>query len=794
MYLAGALTFAVLGQWELLQRENPATLWPGLIFYGIALCLYGFLLRRDKLVRSEEKPIPWVWETGAFTAILALALFMRVYRLGQFPAGIFPDEACEGWGSLKILNEGWRPFYEIYQLSVWDIPVYYLLAIWFKFWTPTQEHFFLFSAFFSVITLPLVYWTFRQLAGTRLALLTLFILAVSRWDMTYARNCHPAFQIHFYMFGALAFWLYYLKIGKNWAFWVSAVFCAGGYYVYQAYKPFLLVMVGCFVYESLLSPRKWKFGYKKMIGYFGLTVLLTAPLWLYLIRIGSWGRREQELFIFPGILQGGSLKPLFLHISQTLLMFNREGDLWFLHNLPYHRMLDDVTGVLWILGFFTAFTQIKERRYFYCLLGFGFMILPTLLSVNATHASRAFGTIPFICFLAAAALNEIGEKTLFIFGRHVRLAVAAGAALLLGFMAFENFNTYFNEQAKDESCWRDPDTDATRVGKMIAENGDQYDYFLSSHFYGRYATMFLGYAEKNQTHELDIPSGLFARPRPGRGLLFAVEDKRDGVLSLLQTLYPGGETLTERDLEGSPLVHFYKVSPEAVKADQGLKPFSGSGFSSFTGSVWLPGGTFRFNSPDAAPSSWTIGSRKILNSRSYSFTTGIYPLSITFRRLKSIGLPSLLAFAAQGAPVTLDQTRLSPVLIHQGLLGQYHSSGGLYRQLDPVLNFSFRNDFPVRDFPPLQVQWTGNLAVNQPGTYQFLILTSDDARFFLDQAALLETGNRESAGIDLQAGLHPLRVEFSKTKGVDTILHLLWKRPGEKNYEIIPAGALEGRP
>jgi len=556
-----ALGLAITGQFFIIQQNISWTLYPAILSYGLALVFFLKTLGPSE----KEKTLSRSSEIIALILISLVALFFRLYKLSEFPAGIFTDEACEGWGALRILREGWRPFYDIYHLLVWDPPLYYLLALWFKFVSVSQVHFFLFSVFFSLLSFPLIYWTFRQLAGSRTALLTLFILAVMRWDITYSRDCHPAIQVLFYMFGTLSFWTYAFKTKKGWAFWVGAVFFGLGFYVYQAYKAFLILMVFYAAYELTQPKQKETFFKWRIVEFFGVATALATPLLVFLARSGNVGERESELFIFPGILKGGNPLPLIHHFLATCLMFNREGDGWFVHNLPGHRMLDDVTGIFFVLGFFMALSQAMERKFFYVLTGVGVMCLPAFLSLNPTHASRAFGAIPFVAFLAAHALSRLSQKVGSLkFPTASKISILVLAVLLV-FMSFGNYWVYFQRQAKDYSCWRYPSTDETAVGNAILRNGDSCEYFLSPRFFGHYTVLFLGFAQKEHMHRLDIPEALVAAGIPqDRDLFFALEEGQSGRLDLLRDLYPGGTLELLKDPQNHTIVYFYRVQAKGI--------------------------------------------------------------------------------------------------------------------------------------------------------------------------------------------------------------------------------------
>ena len=694
-----ALFMGALGQSFLSHREEPWTLWAGFAFYLPALILW---LRS---VRSTTPKIPVTLsprlEAVLFFVILLVAAFFRTYRLDQFPAGVFTDEACVGWGALRILHEGWRPFYEVYHLLVWDQPLYYLLAGWFAFLSPTREHFFLFSAVLSLLTFPLIYWVFRQWADARAALLGLFLLAVMRWDVTYSRDSHPAILILFFMFGALGFWLYALQTRKAWALGMATVFFAGGFYSYQAYKAFFLLAVLYALYELLRDKTSFlKRGLPlALLG----TLVLTAPLWLYRLGQGNLGEREKELFIFPSLFQQGSPLPFLKHLLGTVQMFNREGTPWFLDNWPGHPMLDNVTGLFFVLGVALAGSRFLERKYFYPLAGLLIMVLPSFLSLYPAHASRAFGTVPFVCFLAALALTEVRLRTAVFKPAPLLLA------MVLGLSAFLNFRTYFAGQALDAECWRNASTDATFVGEKIAQEGDRFDYYLAPRFSGHCSVLFLGYSQITRQHLLDLSH--LPSPHtlpPSRGLCFALGEGQTGLLDFLKQVYPGGKSEAMSDPWGHPLVHFYEVPPQV--ATQLPEPRHSGGLK----------GTYYHS---AVPT----------------------------------GKPALV-------------------------------------QVDPVVNFTFRNDFPLDPFPPLSVVWEGNLKVTEPGPYRFLALTTDQTTFQLDGKNLFDRGNNESGDVFLRKGLHPVRLLFQKSSGVDTALNLVWKKSGAVKYEVVPYTALSPKP
>lgn len=126
---------------------------------------------------------------------------------------------------------------------------------------------------------------------------------------------------------------------------------------------------------------------------------------------------------------------------------------------------------------------------------------------------------------------------------------------------------------------------------------------------------------------------------------------------------------------------------------------------------------------------------------------------------------------------------------NRGLKGTYLQSSQWTAQpltvrWDPVLNFTYKGDFPFTDYPPFRIRWTGSLRVEKAGDYQFQVLTTDSGQLWLDGKPVpLEKPLR------LAAKAHALRLDFEKDGGDSMALHLVWKKPEEPNWEVVPATA-----
>jgi hypothetical protein len=113
---------------------------------------------------------------------------------------------------------------------------------------------------------------------------------------------------------------------------------------------------------------------------------------------------------------------------------------------------------------------------------------------------------------------------------------------------------------------------------------------------------------------------------------------------------------------------------------------------------------------------------------------------------------------------------------------------------DALINFTFRNDFPMETDPPFLVHWTGTLDIPTTGSYQFLALTTDEARMTLDGKTVFFERNALSRDILLNRGPHKMDLFFMKTSGADTALSLAWKKQKAAKFEVVPYSAFKRNP
>jgi hypothetical protein len=502
------------------------------------------------------------------------------------------------------------------------------------------------------------------------------------------------------MFGTLAFFLYGLQRKKAWPFFVSALFLAGGLYTYQAFKAFPLLLLILLAYEYRQNPKLLKSLAKPILASAALCLVLAVPLLKDWAQQGSLGTRESQIFIGKEVAQQKSLRPLADKLVQTALMFNRKGEEQPRHNFKDHAILDDVTGLFFVLGFLWVLWKVRKRAPFYAISGFLVMSLPGVLSSEVTQSHRMLGALPFVAFFAASAVLTWGKGMAERFPS-LRLWFKGLLAGLLIFAAGENLKTYFVDQAGDYDCWKYFSIEATTVGKTIVQRKDTVFYLVPA-FYDHFTVQYLDYFESKRVHLLNL-SLINDQPLDNSlsKVCFVLDEGKSPTLEFIKSLYPNGQEEPFKDRNGKTLAFFY----------------------------YLQGPV-----------------------HSLSFKNG---------------------------------------LIHWEL--SHVTSDSVIDKLprwDPLINFTTIGDLGVIH-PPVWVLWKGKIHTPYKGEYRFLILTRDEGELSLDGRAIVDTGRGQEGVANLAAGWHDLDLSCQRRDNPEVFLdfHLLWKKPGDKVYQIVPNGA-----
>ena len=237
--------------------------------------------------------------------ITLLGLFVRFYRLGEIPAGLYLDEAAQGYNAYSILRTGrdeFGKFLPIVFRSFADFktPIYiYLIVPLIPIFGLTSFTVRFPSFFFSVLTLPLIFLIIRQLSpkkipNTRYCLLATLMLAISPWHTLFGRTNFECNVALFFLL--IAVYFFYLALKKPYLLIISAFFFAitiPAYHSQRVIVPLTLILLFIRHHRTLLSrTHRWY----SVIG-FVIGVVLSLPT-LSIISTQGFLARAATLNIF----------------------------------------------------------------------------------------------------------------------------------------------------------------------------------------------------------------------------------------------------------------------------------------------------------------------------------------------------------------------------------------------------------------------------------------------------------------------------------------------------------------
>ncbi|TAM47607.1 MAG: hypothetical protein EPN53_11695 [Acidobacteria bacterium] len=768
-----------------------------------------------------------------FLVIAALALFVRVYRIGEIPAGIYVDETNGGLDALRILEGGGAtPFgvgwygtptgYEYYMAAVFKI----LGATWAGLKAAS-----IIPAFLTVLAMyPLGRLLFGRLGG----LGAMAFLAFSRWHMTMSRwgwneVVPPLFQVV-----ATFLLLRGMRDRRSSDFVLGGLVSGLMMYTYLSSR-LALATLGCFAaYYLVVAPEgpiaAWKRQWRGLVLFLFAWVVAVAPIAVtHITDPFTFFNRVNEISIFKDIREAGSYEPLRRNIEDHLKFFNQIGDHQGKHNLPDEPEADPLTGLLLVIGLGHALLALRDRRRGLLVLWLLFGMAGGVFSSNheSPQSYRTLTAAPAVALFAGDALarasSGIAAGLAALLGgaaaalRRRRWLAVRVALVLLGwtFSAAWETTVYFGRQAESPSY---------RAGFNPVENGVAHDViaalkageavFVSPRFHDYSPLRFLVYGvykAATGANTLDHPPyGEVALeqdlpvPDTGRDTLLLIDIQYEPLMDYLRLFYPSARTDRALGPDGVPMylrVHLSRADLAAtvglrarvvragaaardsvVRAPQDTELGPGAVRVEWDGSVRLGhGGRYDFRTPP--------GAQLLLDDRAWSGPRFLG------RGLHALHLVEPVAGAAKAAPlewvtpqgkreVVPDAVLVRVRQPNEGLTTYYYPNSDwkgppLFERVTPILFLAWSDPDPIPG--EFSARFLGSLRVTTAGVYRFQIDADDGATLAIDGKPVGECVINKSttfpASVLLSAGDHAIEIRYFQLGGGDA-LAVFWRPPG----------------
>jgi 4-amino-4-deoxy-L-arabinose transferase-like glycosyltransferase len=297
-----------------------------------------------------KKYIPYL----LLSLIITLAIVTRFYKLGLAPAGLYVDEAGQGYSAYSILKTGKDEFGKTFpivfrSLTDFKTPIYiYLIAPLIPIFGLNAFTVRFPSFLFSILTIPILYFLIKHfLKNEKLALISSLLLAISPWHILFGRTnfeCNVA--LFFFLSGVLAF---YKSLKKPWILIVSALMFAIAVPAYHSQRIITpLVILILFVHFRKVLLDKIHRPYLITGGLVGLIISLPTL----------------SIALTPGFLARAAGLNIFSHIHQMPDGFIA----------GYNGVLSPIINGSWFLSsreFLALYFSYLSPRYIFFLGDYG---------------------------------------------------------------------------------------------------------------------------------------------------------------------------------------------------------------------------------------------------------------------------------------------------------------------------------------------------------------------------------------------------------------------------------------
>jgi hypothetical protein len=530
----------------------------------------------------------------------------------------------------------------------------------------------------------------------------------------------------------------------------------------------------------------------------------------------------------------GEAWPAVLRNTAThLLMFNYQGDPNGRHNLPGEPMLDYATAALAVLGLVYALTRARFPRYSLLVCWFVVMLAGGVFSLpfEAPQSLRAIGALPVAYVLATLPIGLVRLESLRVFPRKGHLIFGVMVVVLLGWIGWSNYHTYFHLQARNYSSWMAYSTVETVMSDELNHLDPGYEVYFAAVLTNHLTTRFLASGAVDQT-PFDPARHVPFRDSGEKGVAVFLDRDSFDRIDLLRFYYPELEVRHfSPPFDSRNFLALVLIEREQIEATQGLPARYYQEGGDTASNVYRQDASLRLEWPKDAPLEFPfqvewhgvlaapvygryglrvvgpsqedvdvrLGRSPLLGGsesmeRDIMLARGRHDLHVRVR-VEGPGAFDLqwrspTEMKDPGEWVTVPREMLyGPPVTANGLVASFYPNADwegppeLVR-IDPQVAFYFHL-IPLSR--PYTVEWRGRLDVPQAGRYIFGVGVRDAAYLHIDDQLLLVNETPDGyyeRGVDLTAGRHDIRLHFLDDTDHSHV-YLYWTPPGGER-EIIP--------
>lgn len=482
--------------------------------------IFNFPLLPPKLMAS--------WQRIAFWLIMALAAILRLYQFPNTPAGLWVDEATEGYEAFALLNHGtdrWGNPFPIY-FPGWgsgqNVLQAYLTIPFIKLFGLNIFAIRILPDILGILAVCLLYFTVKKLYGINTALLAAFLLATLPWSVMASRWGLESNMLPFF-FLLSVFALIYSYDSPHRRRWmpISLIPAALCFYAYGT----SIIPVSIFLFlfivfnHKIILKEKVSFAISVIVF-----LLISSPFLLYVLENNVFHRSFSFLAHLPITIPYLPLSRLdqvnqgFSH--STILMMNLRfiisgfHDKWLLNSIPWISPLGWLIPPFALLGIYFSLKRLPFSRNLFVFWLAGMLPLFVLVLLTVHRSNGLY--IPLIA-LSAYGIISLLESLQPIQTRNV-VALLLVASLLFPNIIFYRY--YFTTYNKDNASDFKVGYDQALTQALTKAHNNESIYINMTKDWANYAyTIFYLQSDAKDfyTHaDIKVVKGIYQVPRYGR--------------------------------------------------------------------------------------------------------------------------------------------------------------------------------------------------------------------------------------------------------------------------------------
>lgn len=495
------------------------------------------------------------WEVLAVIVLTAIAAFLRIYRLGDYPAGFHGDEAWSGLEAQRILEEGWIGLQSGSALGQ-AAGTFYVTALLILLLDASIFTVRLSMAIFGIATIPAAYLLFRIGFGRLAALFATAALVVSHWHLHMSRVTFPVVALPFACTVAAAALIFAMRSRIRLAWPVAGALLGLAPYTYFAYPSFFVatlavLAVYLFLQRDKLQPTLLSLALFAVGLFVVLTPVISTIVSSPTVQTGRMGQvwvfrshefpQGQPLFEQAGFLAKRTWDSL------TLLMRNPRVD--GTDGSGGEGAVDMGVAILAYVGLAVSVRRWRSPPYLLALLAvLGALSVLVVTDPSTGTLRRSITAIPWVFGLAGVGVVSIVNIIRSGFGEGGRIVAVGALTLVLIAGSFWNLQYYFDDLAQSNQFdWAFAPDHVEALETAHAFDNPGTIYFYSSRWAFDYESVRFLYPESKGINRSD-EFGTFDLTKVNDGpVTYVLIGHYAQEIDRLRQLYPGGDVIVDND-------------------------------------------------------------------------------------------------------------------------------------------------------------------------------------------------------------------------------------------------------